>query len=393
MASPIITPMPVQTDTNYRPMSRMAVIGLILALPSTLIFASESLSWILLVITLPAIILCMLAWRNIRSSQGNLAGEALAILGLVISVGSGLGWLTMTTVSKYVTESEARTACNDWLAKMRRGEAGAAFLMLVPPSNRRLDFNPEEHNRLRKQFPGQQQNVSEFDNFLVEEVCGQLLRYGDKMEIQYVGLLETKTVRDSVSFHFRYYFKSPSAVGTFMVVARAQDYYDDDGIRRDWVLAIDNNATQYQDSPYGEQLRITNARAFDATERFIFAVANPEDKDLIQKMVDPKNQGELQTVIGYIRPKGKVGPITMIETKKPMRLRADSKTDYILTATYDCTTIVEKDRAIDFAITYVTDITNPEKSILQNCRFMGTRKVLKATGGLIKTESEDIVPK
>ena len=134
MASPIITPMPVQTDTNYRPMSRMAVIGLILALPSTLIFASESLSWMLLVITIPAIILCVLAWRNIRGSQGNLAGEALAILGLVISVGSGLGWLTMTTVSKYVTESEARTACDDWLAKMQRGEAGTAFLMQVAPA-------------------------------------------------------------------------------------------------------------------------------------------------------------------------------------------------------------------------------------------------------------------
>ena len=176
------------------------------------------------------------------------------------------------------------------------------------------------------------------------------------------------------------------------MVARAQDYYDDDGIRRDWVLSIDNNATHYQDSPYGEQLRITNARAFDATERFIIAVANPDDKDLIPKMVDPKNQGELQTVIGYIRPKGKVGPITMIETKKPMRLRADSTTDNTITATYDCTTIVEKDRAIDFTITYVNDITNPEKSILRNCRFMGTRKVLKATG-LIKTESQDIVPK
>jgi len=388
MASPIITPMPVQTDTNYRPISRMAVIGLILALTSTLIFASETLSWMLLVVVLPAVILCILAWRSIRNSQGNLAGEALAVLGIVMSVGSGLGWLTMTAVSKYVTESEARAACDDWLAKLQKGEAGAAFLMLVPPGNRRLDFNPEEYSRLRQQFPGQQQNVSEFDNFLVEEVTGQLLRYGDKVQLKYGGLVESKSIREAAVFRFRYFFNSPSAQGMFVVVARAQDYYDEDGIRRDWVLSIDSNATQTQDYPYGEQLRITGARASDAVERFIFAVANPEDKDLIQKMVDPKNQGELQTVMGYIRPKGKVGHITTIETQKPMRLRADSKTNNSFTVTYDCTTIIEKDRAVDFSITYVTDINNPEKSMLQDCRFIGTRRIMKAAPGVMKAGPE-----
>lgn len=379
MASPIITPMPVQTDTDYRPISRMAIIGLLLALPSALIFTSENLFWLLFVVTLPAFILCCLAWRSIRNSQGNLAGEPLAVLGIVISVACGLGWMTMSTVAKYVTESEAKNATDAWIAKMQSGEAGAAFLYRVSPSRRTLDFNPEEHSRLRKQFPGQQQELSEFDNFLIDEVCSQFLRYKDKMVVTYNGLVEAKTIRDVPVFRFSYHYLGPAKEGLFVVVARAEDFEDQDGVRREWVLSIDSNGNRSKETPYGEQIRIQGNRATDMVERFVAAAASPDSQEFIQKMVDPKNQGELQTVIGYIRPKGKTGPPLPIETKKPMRLRADAKKDNILTLTYDCTTLVEKERAIDFSIDYVVDVTKPESAILQNCRFLGTRKMAAAT--------------
>ncbi|HQR09118.1 MAG TPA: hypothetical protein PLN21_20015 [Gemmatales bacterium] len=374
MASPIITPMPVQTDTNYRPISRMAVIGLILSLPSAFIFASDNLFWLLFVVTLPAFILCFLAWKSIRNSQGNLAGEPLAILGIVISVACGLGWLTMSTVAKYVTESEARAAADAWIAKMQNGEAGAAFLMKVSPGSRKLDFNPEEHGRLRKQFPGQQQELSELDNFLVDEVCSQLLRYRDKLVVSYNGLLEAKAIREVPVFRFSYHYVGPAKEGNFVVVARAEDFDGQDGMRRDWVLNIDSNGNRSQETPYGDQLRVQGNRATEAVEKFVFAAANQESNE-IQKMVDSKNQGELQTVIGYIRPKTKVGTISEIATKKPLRLRADRKSDNVMILTYDCTTLIDKERAIDFSIDYVADVTKPEGAMLQNCRFLGTRKL------------------
>ncbi|MFT3881282.1 MAG: hypothetical protein QM703_16665 [Gemmatales bacterium] len=261
MASPIITPMPVQTDTNYSPISRMAIIGLLMALVSTLIFASDSLFWLLLVVTLPAFIICCLAWRSIRTSQGNLAGETWAVLGIVITVGSGLGWLTMTVVSKYITESEAKEATTAWIATLQRGEAGAAFLMRVAPSARLLDFNPEELNRLRKQFPGQQQEQSEFDKYLADDVTGQLLRYGDKVKIRYAGLIEAKSVREAPVFRFGYFYESPAKQGFFAVSARGEDFYSPDGIRRDWVLSIDPASHMSEDTPYGQQLRIHAIRA------------------------------------------------------------------------------------------------------------------------------------
>lgn len=391
MASPIITPMPVQTDTNYRPISRMAVIGLLLALVSTLVFATDNLFWLLFVVTLPAFILCCLAWRSIRSSQGNLAGEPLAVLGIVITVASGLGWLTMTTVSKYVTELEARTAVDTFIAKMQKGEAGAAFLMRASPSARILDFNPEEHSRLRKQFPGQQQELSEFDNFLVEDVSSQLLRYGDKVKVTYNGLLEAKTVRDIPVYRFSYHYAGPAKEGIFIVSARGEDFTSQDGVRREWVLGFENSAGIFQETRYGEQLRIMGVRATEAVEKFIYAVANPDDQHLIKKMVDPKNEGELQTVIGYIRPKNKVGMISQIKTRKPMRLRADRKTDTSLIITYDCTTIVDEERAIDFSIDYVADLTNPENAILQNCRFHGTRKLPKGAAGATTGEGSPMI--
>jgi len=380
MASPIITPMPVQTDTNYRPISRMAVIGLILALPSMLIFTSDSLFWMLLVVALPACILCCLAWRSIRNSQGNLAGEPLAVLGIVISVASGLGWLTMTVVSQYVTESEARTAVDSWISKMQNGEPGSAFLMRVSPSRRMLDFNPEEHGRLRKQFPGQQQEVSEYDNFLVDDVCGQLLRYGNQVKVTYNGLVEAKSIRESPVFRFSYSYEGPAKRGVFVVSARGEDFNSQDGVRRDWVLGIDNNASMSQDTKYGAQLRMLSVRASQAVENFVAVVANPPEENILKKMIDPKNEGELKTVAGYIRPKEKTG-IIGTKTRKPMHLRADKQTDNTITTTFDCTALIDDDRAVDFSIDYVADLTKPENAILQNCRFLGTRKLAKAQPG------------
>ncbi|MFT3881281.1 MAG: hypothetical protein QM703_16660 [Gemmatales bacterium] len=128
-------------------------------------------------------------------------------------------------------------------------------------------------------------------------------------------------------------------------------------------------------------------------ENLIFAIANLDDNSVIQKIVDPKNQGELQTIIGYIRPKGRTGAISPIEIRKPMQLHVDKKTDNTLSITFDCTTLVEKERAVDFSVEYVVDVTKPETAILQNCRFLGTRKLMKPASAFISAEKSDQKPK
>ena len=377
MASPIITPLPVQTETNYRPVSRLAVIGILLAALSPIIFMSENLFWFLLAVILPAFVICMIALRAIRSSEGNLAGEPIALLGIVLSVGSGLGWLTMTTVTKYVTESEAKAAVEDWIGKLQRNEPGAAFLLTVDPKYRKVEFNPEEHGKLRKMFPGEQQ-TNMFDRFLVDPISGQFLRYGEKAKATYAGLVETQTTRESPVFRFKYEMNTPIADGSCIVSARAQDIMTDEGVRRDWKMSIEGNASYFKFTPYGEQLKVISDRARDVLERFVLAVANDE-MALATGMFDPKEPGELQTVLGYIRPKGRTGPIFPISLLKPIRLRTDSMTNGLWVMTFDCTITVENDRGVDFAVTVHCNDPEMKKMTLRNCRFLGMQKVLAPT--------------
>jgi hypothetical protein len=376
MASPIITPLPVQTDTEYRPISKLAVVGLLVALPSMLIFASENLFWMLIIPIVPAIIMCSIGLRAIRSSEGNLAGEAVALLGLVIAVGSGLGWLTMTLVTKYVTETEARSAVDDWISKLQKGESGAAYLMTKAPSARKINYNPEELNRLRKQFP-HNQYASDFDNFLIEPISGLFLRYGDKVKMTYAGLLESKSQRGSETYRFHYLIDSPVLNGSCVVVATSENYLDDDGIRRDYVLRFDTTGMYAKDTPYGGELSFMRIKAEDQAQRFAFAIANDE-VEVYTKMLDAKNPGDFSMLLGFARPKDIRGAILDIKIQRPLRLRADKKEGNQWTMTFDCTLYIADSRGIDFSVTAVSQDDKGNAWLFRDLRFLGLRKINNA---------------
>jgi hypothetical protein len=380
MASPIITPLPVQTDTEYRPISKLAVVGLLVALPSMLIFASENLFWMLIVPILPAIIMCSIGLRSIRSSEGNLAGEAVALLGLVIAIGSGLGWLTMTLVTKYVTESEAHAAVDDWISKLQKGEAGAAYLMTKAPSARKINYNPEELNRLRKQFP-HNQYASDFDNFLIEPISGLFLRYGDKVKMTYDGLIESKSQRGSETYRFRYSIDSPVLKGSCIVVATSENYLDEDGIRRDYVLRFDTNGMYAKETPYGGELSFMRIKAEDQAQRFAFAIANDE-VDIYTKMLDAKNPGDFSMLLGFARPKDIRGAILDIKIQRPLRLRADKKEGNQWTMTFDCTLYIADSRGIDFSVTAVSQDDKGSAWLFRDLRFLGLRKINNAPNAM-----------
>lgn len=374
MASPIITPLPIQTDTEYRPISKLAVVGFILSLPCLLIFTSENLFWMLIVPVMPAVIICYVALRSIRSSEGNLAGEPIAIIGIVIAVGCGLGWLTMSLVTKYVTEIEAKAAVEEWIGKLQKQELGAAFLLSKPGSARRLNFNPEELNRLRKQFPHDQYS-SEFDSFLLEPISGQYSRYGDKVKMKYADLIEAKIQRgDNPVYRFRYVVESPTVEGSCIIVASAENNMTDEGIRRDWIVRVDNNANYTRDTPYGGELSFVSNRAQDIAERVAFSIANDEP-EFYGKMLDKNNQGEFPLVLGYFRDKDRRGIVQGIGLQKPMRLRSDKKEGKRWTLVYDCTMFIEGERGVDFSMTLTSEEPATDKWQIQNVRFLGLRKI------------------
>jgi hypothetical protein len=374
MPSPIVTPLPVQTETDYRPISKMAVTGLLLAIPSVFIFFSENLYWLMIVTIVPATILCMVALRAIRGSEGNLAGEPVALLGLVFAVGSGLGWITMTTVTKYVAEGEARAIADDWLGKLSRREFGGAYLFTKPPSARRLTFNPEEYNRLRRQFP-HDQFVSDFDNFLIEPVTNLFMRYGDQVKVSFLTLIDSKIQKGETStFRFVYRIECPASAGNFVVTANSSFSNTEDGMRRDWDVRVDPNSLRVTDTAYGSEFNYVKGKAQDNMEKVIIAIANDEP-ETYQKMVDSKAPGDFTQIMGFMRDKDRRGEVFGFSMQKPYRLIRDKKEGNAWTLGIECTCFLEEgSRGLDFAANAYSE-DGGKTWLFRNFAFQGIRRI------------------
>jgi hypothetical protein len=374
-ASPIITPIPVQTDTEYRPISRLAVAGLLLALPSVLLFASNNLSWVFFLFTLPAVVLATVALQAIVKSDGALAGEAVARLAIVIAVACGLGWVTNEVVTKYVTELEARTVADDWLEKMRKGEPGAAFLLSQHPKMRGVTFHPEEYNKLRKQFPAAQE-ASQFDAFLSDPIYGQLMRYGEEAKFAYVGSVDHQARPGSITYNFKYRLTTPEVEGDIIVVIRSEDVQNEQGIRREWILSCDRAAARLRGTKLGEEVAYAAVQVEEVLDKLFRSVANerrPEVDALLTK--EPSKRGEFELVYGYLR-NNIEGRGVSVGVQKPIRLRSAKKVNGVWLMTFDCTALVEGEKIVEFSIDATGDSADKTKWALQNCRFVGTRSVL-----------------
>jgi hypothetical protein len=373
MTSPIITPIPIQTETEYRPVSRLAVIGLLLSLPSIALFVN--LTWALFIFTMPAVLISAIALRAIRRSDGALAGEAVALMGIVISVACGLGWVTAEMVTKLVTQYEARQAVDDWIEKMRTGQSGAAFLLTQAPRMRRISFNPEEHRKLRKQFPIAQE-ASHYDNFLADPILGQFLRNGEQVKAEYVGLVAQRTVNTSVVYNFKYRLTTPETEGDWIVAVRSEDEMTDQGMRREWIMGYDRNTSVLPLTKHGESVQYAVTQATPYVERLVTNVAN-EKRDALEQLLtkDKTKRGEFEQVYGYLRNKVEGRPVFMA-LQKPLRLRGAKKDGSSWHLTFDCTTLIERERLVEFTITAVSDPADAQKWTLENCRFYSTRRVI-----------------
>ena len=308
-------------------------------------------------------------------SEGALAGETVARLAIVIAVACGLGWVTTEVVTKYVTELEARTTADDWLEKMRKGEPGAAFLMSQHPKMRFVTFNPEEYNKLRKQYPAAQE-ASQFDAFLADPIYGQFLRYGDEAKFQYVGSVDYQARPGSIAYNFKYHLATPEVEGDFIVAIRSEEVQNEQGVRREWILSCDRTASRLRGTKLGEEVQYAATQVEEVLDKLFRSVANERRAEVDALLTkDTSKRGEFELVYGYLR-NNIEGRGVSVGVQKPIRLRSAKKLNGGFTMSFDCTALVEGEKIVEFALDAAQDSTDKTKWSLQNCRFVGTRRVL-----------------
>jgi hypothetical protein len=112
-----------EQSADYRSLSALAVIGLLIGLASPLCFGAP----LLMIIPAAGIVVSLIALRQIANSEGALAGRWVATLGLVLSVVFLCAPTARATAIRLLRTSQADSFARDWLSALVAGKTDYAF--------------------------------------------------------------------------------------------------------------------------------------------------------------------------------------------------------------------------------------------------------------------------
>jgi hypothetical protein len=115
----------LEETTNYRKLSVLAIIGLLIGLASPLCFGAP----LLMTIPIAGIIISILALRQIAASDGTLAGRWAAATGLALCVAFAVAPFTRGYVLQAMRTQQADAFGRQWLSQMAAGKTEQAYRM------------------------------------------------------------------------------------------------------------------------------------------------------------------------------------------------------------------------------------------------------------------------
>jgi hypothetical protein len=162
--------------TEYRTLSVLAIISLIMGLAAPLAIAAP----FLLAIPLFGIAVSLVALRRIQVSGGALAGRWLATIGLVLCVASAVLPVSHDLIQRAIRVHEAEKFGRDWVAMVTSGNLKQAFLLTVDATR---PAPPPEPNTPPKASP--------YEAFIAQPLIKALQAAGANADIR---------IRDTVDY-------------------------------------------------------------------------------------------------------------------------------------------------------------------------------------------------
>lgn len=387
------TTAPPSAETQYQPLSSLAVVGLAFGLASPLVFFIDAW-WALFLLPLPALALSTLARRRIARSNGALAGQTAATFGVALSVICGLGWVTHFMTRDWILEHESRQVVLGWIEKLRNGQDGQAFLDCVEPSRRRIDFEPEPRN-LKLHFPPPEGGTAPlYDTYRYSHFVSTVLRYGAKVEFTPMGRPEYKRVlglterEDQLKYRFR--CTCPLGAGTATVTVVSANVPVASGVRRDWYI---QNQEIALDSPNEYNLRLDEATrsANVAVDYMAHLIAEGEKAKAEKLFAEARSLGDFSQLYNVIRGGAATTGKVNFTTRKPMLVLqdqgADRRWNLTLRGQFQSDT-----REVEFEMGLATDdlVRELQGWRFLSCRFLGERRRTTGQVGVPKAELSPI---
>ena len=164
----------VESLGNYRTLSVLALVSLVIGLASPLAFSAP----LARAIPLIGIGISLIALRRIAVSDGVLAGRWAAMVGLALSVASLLAVLSYDRVKEHLHVRQAEEFGTQWLATLQSGDTKRAF---------RLTSQGAQPSRPPDE-PGMPASKNPYDEFLANPVIQRLSQSGTSGKLSWKAL-------------------------------------------------------------------------------------------------------------------------------------------------------------------------------------------------------------
>jgi hypothetical protein len=176
VSSPVFHGDDPEQTTEYRTLSVLAIISLVIGLAAPLAIAGP----FLLAIPLFGIAVSLVALRQIAVSGGVLAGRWAATAGLVLCIASAILPVSRDAIQRAIRIHQAEKFGGDWIALVTAGDLKEAFHLTVdatrPPAPPDPSAPPSEPNAPPK--------PSAYDTFIANPVIKALQAIGPNAEIR-----------------------------------------------------------------------------------------------------------------------------------------------------------------------------------------------------------------
>jgi hypothetical protein len=281
MADPnqVLTPEPAGAEAGYRPISGLAIAGLALAGIYALVISVSTVAGLiqgsgfflpneLLLLPIGGALLCFLAQRQIRASEGTRAGLTVARWGLWLSLFTGLGYYSYYyftylairgQANAFLMEKDTDSGFFPLLQEGGPAQVNAAFLLTIPEFSRG-PAKPDNLQQMTRLFdlPGRQGPgllTSFRNNYLVQA----LVRGGKECTIEPQGVHDWRFEKGGYKVIRIYRIMTPEAI--FKAVVPVHSTADELGGMRKWYVIFPLVNFRVDDTPLGKSLKNIHALA------------------------------------------------------------------------------------------------------------------------------------
>ena len=214
---------------EYRSLSTMAVVALLLGLASTAVFAAP----VLLILPVVALMVSVVALRAIAAKPDVLTGRTLAVIGLLLATVSLAGSLTRDSLYARWMSHQARPAAEAWIDLVAAGDVDGSFYLTMGAGDREL-YRRATQGEADPKVAGQMQQTKEA--YDTDPAVERLSKLGSGVQARWVSDGPMKQVRPrQVRLLLNYVVTS--AAGETCRVALLMERLAPRGVPAEWHVA------------------------------------------------------------------------------------------------------------------------------------------------------------